>query len=77
MSDAPGWLESLRRRLADLGALALRSGLPINITNGGIYPTNYLTSALAVLQPGATMPENGVGYNQNGNPASSGLPPRL
>jgi hypothetical protein len=28
-----------------------------------------LSSAMAVLRPGATMPENGVGYNQNGNPS--------
>jgi hypothetical protein len=46
-----------------------RSGLPYNITNGGIYPTNYLNSALAILRPGATMPEMKVGYNQNGAPS--------
>jgi len=46
-----------------------RSGLPTTITNGGIYPTNYLNSAIAVLRPGVTMPENGNGFNQNGNPA--------
>lgn len=46
-----------------------RSGLPVNISAGGLYPTNYLNSALVVLKPGAVMPENGVGYNQNGNPS--------
>ena len=46
-----------------------RSGLPVNISAGGLYPTNYLSSALVVLKPGAVMPENGVGYNQNGNPS--------
>jgi hypothetical protein len=46
-----------------------RSGLPFNITNGGVYPTNYLNSALAILRPGATMTEVGTVYNQNGNPS--------
>jgi hypothetical protein len=46
-----------------------RSGLPVNISAGGLYPTNYLQSALVVLKPGSTLPENGVGFNQNGNPS--------
>ncbi len=46
-----------------------RSGLPQDISNGGIYPTNYLTSAIAIRKPGATPPVNAVGFNQNGNPS--------
>lgn len=46
-----------------------RSGLPVNITAGGQYPTNYLSSALAILRPGAVLPDVGNGYNQNGNPS--------
>ncbi|MBZ2184026.1 MAG: TonB-dependent receptor [Bryobacter sp.] len=46
-----------------------RSGLPQDITNGGIYPTNYLTSALAIRRPGATQPTQSVTFNQNGNPS--------
>ena len=46
-----------------------RSGLPVNISYGGSYPTNYLTSALAILKPGVSMPANSPGYNQNGNPS--------
>lgn len=46
-----------------------RSGLPLNISSGGQYPTNYLSSALAIVRPGATLPENGVGFNQSGNPS--------
>ncbi len=56
-----GWQSTLLWRF--------RSGLPLNITAGGQYPTNYLSSALAILKPGATMPENAVGFNQNGNPS--------
>ena len=58
---AGGWQISMLSRL--------RSGRPLNITNGGLYPTNYLTSALAILRPGATMPETGTGFNQNGQPS--------
>jgi hypothetical protein len=46
-----------------------RTGLPLSISNGGIYPTNYLTSAIAIPRPGATRPVEGVGFNQNGNPS--------
>jgi hypothetical protein len=59
-----GWQISMLARL--------RSGRPLNITNGGLYPTNYLTSALAILRPGKTMPENSTGYNQNGQPSIFG-----
>lgn len=46
-----------------------RSGLPQDISNGGIYPTNYLNSAIAIRKPGAPSPVQGVTYNQNGNPS--------
>jgi hypothetical protein len=48
----PGWLEHTGGW--QVSALSrFRSGLPVNITNGGVYPTNYLSAALAVLRPGA------------------------
>ena len=46
-----------------------RSGLPTTIQNNGVYPTNYLTSSIAVLRPGVEAPESGSTYNQNGNPS--------
>jgi hypothetical protein len=56
-----GWQVSLLGRF--------RSGLPQDISNGGIYPTNYLTSAIAIRKPGAAQPENARGFNQLGNPS--------
>lgn len=56
-----GWQASLLWRF--------RSGLPLNATAGGLYPTNYLSSALAIVRPGLSIPENGTGFNQNGNPS--------
>ena len=61
---AGGWQLSMLARY--------RSGLPFNITNSGIYPTNYLNSALGILRPGAVMPEMKVGLNQNGAPSIFG-----
>jgi len=58
---AGGWQASILWRY--------RSGLPFNATSGGQYPTNYLSSALAIVRPGSSIPENGTGFNQNGNPS--------
>lgn len=46
-----------------------RSGLPTAITHGAVWPTNYLNSALAILAPGATNPQAGLGYDQTGAPS--------
>ncbi len=69
MGSAPAWLDQVVGGWQVSTLWRFRSGMPTTIANGGIYPTNYLTSAIAVLRPGATMPENGNGFNQNGNPA--------
>jgi hypothetical protein len=62
-----GWQLSMLARM--------RTGRPLNITNGGIYPTNYLNSALAILRPGKEMPETGTGFNQTVSRASSATRP--
>jgi hypothetical protein len=46
-----------------------RTGTPVNLGNGGVYVTNYLSSSLAVLRPGREMPSTGVQFNQLGNPS--------
>ena len=69
LSNAPGWLNQIVGGWQASTLWRFRTGLPATISNGGIYSTNYLNSALAVLKPGATLPENGSGYNQNGNPS--------
>lgn len=68
-ANIPGWANQLAGGWQISMLTKYRSGLPYDISNGGVYPTNYLSSAIAVLRPGAAMPENGVGYNQNGNPS--------
>ncbi|MBL0160379.1 MAG: carboxypeptidase regulatory-like domain-containing protein [Bryobacterales bacterium] len=69
LSAVPGWADAIVGGWQVSTLVTYRSGPPLNLSNGGVYPTNYLNSALAVLRPGATMPSNQVGYNQLGNPS--------
>ena len=55
-----GWQVSL------LGTL--RTGTPMNISNAGLS-TNYLTSAIGILRPGATMPDNHMFADEKGIPS--------
>jgi hypothetical protein len=63
------WLDGLIGGWQISALVSYRTGAPANLSNGGVYPTNYLNAALAVLRPGATMPETSVGFNQNGQPS--------
>jgi hypothetical protein len=47
----------------------MRTGTPANISNSGLYPTNYLTSALGILRDGATMPADHVFTDEKGIPS--------
>ena len=69
LGSAPGWLNQIVGGWQASTLWRFRTGNPLNVTNGGIYPTNYLTSALGQLRPGASLPENTAGYNANGNPS--------
>jgi hypothetical protein len=68
-SNVSGWTNQIIGGWQLSGLMRYRSGLPTTITNSGVYPTNYLNSAIAILRPGATLPENGNGFNANGNPS--------
>jgi hypothetical protein len=67
--SAPGWVNQMIGGWQVSMLTKFRSGLPLTITNGGTYPTNYLNSALAILKPGATLPETQVGFNEFGAPS--------
>ncbi len=69
LPNAPGWMEQIVGgwQLSMLGKF--RTGTPQDVTVGGVYPTNYLSSSRAILKPGATLPEAGFFFNENGNPA--------
>ncbi len=69
LGNAPGWVNQIVGGWQASTLWRFRTGNPLNITNGGIYPTNYLTSALGQLRPGVSLPENTAGYNANGNPS--------
>ena len=69
LANVPTWVDQVVGGWQMSTLWRFRSGLPANITNGGVFPTNYLNSAFAMLRPGVSLPESGNGFNQNGNPA--------
>jgi hypothetical protein len=68
LNTMPRWADAVigGRQVGVLGTL--RTGTPANISNAGIYPTNYLTSAIGILKEGATMPENHIFTDEKGIP---------
>jgi len=68
LGNGPGWLDEIVGgwQVSTLGRY--RSGLPSTISNGGIYPTNYENSAIAILAPGASG-KTTIGIDQNGLPS--------
>jgi hypothetical protein len=68
MNSAPGWAQQFVGGWQISALTKFRSGLPLTISTGGVYPTNYLSSSLAILKPGATLPQTQVGFNEIGVP---------
>jgi hypothetical protein len=66
--DIPAWANQIIGGWQVSALTKFRSGLPLTISTGGIYPTNYLSSSLAILKPGATLPQTKVGFNEIGVP---------
>ncbi len=56
LGSAPGWVNQFVGGWQISSVMRYRSGLPTTIQNNGVYPTNYLTSAIAIAKPGATAP---------------------
>lgn len=71
-SSAPTWVNQFIGGWQLSMISRYRSGLPTTIQNNGVYPTNYLTSSIAIPKPGAEVPEAGTTLNQNGNPSVFG-----
>ena len=68
----PGWADQIIGGWQVSSIMRYRTGLPTTVSSGGVYPTNYLNSAIAIAAPGATVPEGGSTYNQNNNPSVFG-----
>jgi hypothetical protein len=71
LANIPSWANQIVGGWELSTVARYRSGLPTTISNSGIYPTNYLNSALAIVAPGATV-NYGTGYDQKGNPSLFG-----
>jgi hypothetical protein len=69
LGSIPGWADQVIGGWQVSALARYRSGLPLTISTGGVYPTNYLNSSLAILKPGAALPETKVGFNEIGVPA--------
>ena len=69
LNGLPRWADAVLGgwQIGLLGTL--RTGTPANISNAGLYPTNYLTSALGILREGATMPDNHIFTDEKGIPS--------
>ena len=72
LHDAPAYVNQVIGGWQISMLTRFRSGLPSTITDNGLYPTNYLTSALAIVKPGATAPASGFSFDQNGTPSVFG-----
>lgn len=70
--NAPMWANQFIGGWAVNMITRYRSGLPTTITNNGIYPTNYLSSSLAIPKPGVAAPDAGTTLDQNNNPSVFG-----
>ncbi len=69
LPNISGWANQIIGGWQVSSLMKYRGGQPLSIQNGGVYPTNYLVSAISVLRPRTPMPANGVGYDQTGAPS--------
>jgi hypothetical protein len=69
LSNANPWVDGVLGGWQISALVSYRTGTPTNLTDNGVFGTNYLSSSFAVLRPGATIPTTQVGYNQNGQPS--------
>jgi hypothetical protein len=69
LRDAASWVDQIVGgwQLSMIGRF--RSGSPVSVSTSGIFPTNYLTSSLGILKPGAVLPTPEFQFNTNGQPS--------
>ena len=69
LKDASSWMDQIVGgwQLSMVGRF--RTGTPVTVNTGGVYPTNYLNPSLAILKPGAVLPTPDVQFNANGQPS--------
>jgi len=50
--------------MAGFHPVQLPTGTPLTVSNAGLYPTNYLYSAIGILKPVPRSPASGSGYDR-------------
>lgn len=69
LHNAPGWLNQVVGGWQVAALITARTGNPLNIYDSGVYNVNYEYSSFSILKPGAALPANGFGFDQNGIPS--------
>ena len=69
LKTAPKWIDAIAGGWQVALLATMRTGTPANISNAGLYPTNYLNSAIGILKEDATMPADHVYTDEKGNPS--------
>ena len=72
LGHIPGWANQIVGGWQVSTLLSYHTGVPLNVSDAGVYNVNYLYSALGILKPGATLPSNGLSFDQNGAPSIFG-----
>ncbi len=67
-NNMPGWLNYAVGGWQVSSIVTFHTGTPLNVSNAGLYPTNYLYSAIGIYKQGATVPASGS-FDQTGNPS--------
>jgi hypothetical protein len=69
LKGIPKWTDAILGGWQVSLLATLRTGTPANIVNSGLYPTNYLTSAIGILRESTAMPANHVFADEKGIPS--------
>jgi hypothetical protein len=72
LGHAPGWLNQIVGGWQVSTLFSYHTGVPLNVSDAGVYNVNYLYSTLGILRPGATLPTYGFTFDQNGAPSIFG-----
>jgi hypothetical protein len=69
LKGAKGWLDAVVGGWQVTTLVSIRTGTPLNVIDSGVYNVNYETSSYSILAPGAQLPPNHFGFDNNGNPS--------
>jgi hypothetical protein len=72
LGHVPGWMNQIVGGWQVSTLLSYHTGVPLNVSDAGVYNVNYLYSTLGILKSGATLPASGLTFDQTGAPSIFG-----